>query len=248
MDSLERQPVGGNGKGRGTGSAYIYTKLREEILCLRLAPGARLDEKGLGDRFGLSRSPVREALIKLASDGLVVLLPNRGAQVAPFEVTDFPKYLDALDLMQRVTTRLAAALRTPKELRQIEALRDEFEEAAGHGDVMAMIGVNREFHVAIAQASRNPYFQALSSRLLDEGMRMQRIHYLNSLNSSTYSPHNLDIVIAEHAAMTKAIAGRDLPKAEEIAHNHVEQFRARFLEYLHENPSIALDLGKLGAG
>ncbi len=241
-----KEATKGNGRGRGTGSALIYSKLREEILCLRQAPGERLDETSLGERFGLSRSPVREALIKLASDGLVVLLPNRGAQVAPFDVAGFPKYLDALDLMQRVTTRLAAAHRTARQLHEIEQLRDAFEAAAAEPDVMAMIEVNRDFHVAIGAAARNPYFAFLSTRLLDEGMRMQRIHYLNALNSMTYSDQLLKVVIAEHAAMTEAIAGQDLKRAEKVAHAHIEQFRERFLDYLKENPSSALSLEELG--
>ena len=235
-----------NGRGRGTGSALIYGRLREEILSLEQPPGARLDETGLGERFGLSRSPVREALIKLASDGLVVLLPNRGAQVAPFDVTGFPKYLDALDLMQRVTTRLAAAQRTAAQLDRIEQLRDAFERAAVVGDVMVMIEVNRNFHVAISEAARNPYFLGLSARLLDEGMRMQRLHYLNALDTTAYSNQEIGVVIAEHAAMAEAIAAQDLDRAEEIAHAHIEQFRAHFLDYLRENPSIALSLESIG--
>ena len=246
IGSRSKDPAKQNGRGRGTGAALIYGKLREEILCLKQAPGVRLDETSLGDRFGLSRSPVREALIKLASDGLVVLLPNRGAQVAPFDVTDFPKYLDALDLMQRVSTRLAAAHRTDKELREIERLRDSFEAAAADGNVMSMIEINRNYHVAISQAARNPYFESLSARLLDEGMRMQRIHYLNALNSTTYSDQQIDLVIAEHAAMAEAIATKDMDRAEAIAHAHIEQFRARFLDYLKENPSISLNLEAIG--
>jgi DNA-binding GntR family transcriptional regulator len=74
--------------------------LRNEILHLALKPGAKLDEMGLVRKFGISRTPVREALIRLASEGLVFLLPNRGAQVAPLDLVDIAHYFEALELLQ----------------------------------------------------------------------------------------------------------------------------------------------------
>ena len=77
-----------------------------------LKPGQLLDETSLAERFGLSRSPVREALIRLAGEDLVVILPNRSTIVAPIEIASFPKYVEALDIAQRMNARLAATLRT----------------------------------------------------------------------------------------------------------------------------------------
>ena len=101
---------------RGTGATYVYDTLRQEILCLALRPGALLDEVGLAARFSMSRSPVREALIRLASERLVLMLPNRSTIVAPFDIESLPRYLDALSLMQRITARLAALERTDDDL------------------------------------------------------------------------------------------------------------------------------------
>ncbi len=88
-------------RGKGTGTTYVYQRLREGILSLDYVLGANLDEARLVESFGLSRTPVREALIRLAADGLVVLLPNRGAQVAPVDLADFPRYVEVFDLVQR---------------------------------------------------------------------------------------------------------------------------------------------------
>ncbi len=84
---------------------YVYQRLREGILSLDYVPGANLDEAQLVESFGLSRTPVREALIRLAADGLVVLLPDRGAQLAPVDLADFPRYVEAFDLVQRAVMR-----------------------------------------------------------------------------------------------------------------------------------------------
>ena len=97
---------------KGTGVKLAYDTLRDEILSLALPPGALLDETTLAERFGMSRSPVREALIRLAGDELVVTLANRSTVVAPIDVQSFPRYVEALDIAQRMNTRLAAQFRT----------------------------------------------------------------------------------------------------------------------------------------
>jgi DNA-binding GntR family transcriptional regulator len=90
---------------RGSSRKNVYETLRNEILTLALPPGQLLDETTLAERFGMSRSPIREALIRLAGDELVVTLPNRSTIVAPIEVATFPKYVEALDIAQRMNTR-----------------------------------------------------------------------------------------------------------------------------------------------
>src|SRR5688500_10903535 len=101
---------------KGTGVKNVYETLRSEILTLALAPSQMLDETTLAERFGMSRSPIREALIRLAGENLVVTLPNRSTIVAPIEIAGFPKYVEALDIAQRMNARLAAALRSEEDL------------------------------------------------------------------------------------------------------------------------------------
>lgn len=219
---------------RSNGAARIYKKLREEILCLKLRPGSPLDEVTLGRRFGLSRSPVREALIRLSGEGLVVILPNRSTIVTPFDLEGLPRYLDALDLMQRATTRLAASLRTAKDLSKIKMAEAAFERAVQRGSILAKIERNRDYHLAIATASHNPYFASLYSRLLDEGMRMLHIHF--RFRAETEEPR-AELLTGEHSAITKAIEDQDPERAEQLAHEHAELFSERFMRYLRQNLS-----------
>ena len=129
-----------------------HDALRTEILSLALSPGQPLDETTLAERFDLSRSPVREALIRLAGEELVVILPNRSTIVAPIEIASFPKYVEALDITQRMNTRLAAALRTDADLKLIVRRQRDFEEAVEEGDHLLMSEANKDFHMAIARA------------------------------------------------------------------------------------------------
>ena len=223
-------------RARGTGAAEVYQRLREEILDLTLAPGTALDEARLSARFGLSRSPVREALIRLSAEHLVMTLPNRSTLVAPFDVQMLPKYLDALDLMQRSITRLAALMRTEEDVARIRSLCATFETVAHEQDALGMIEANRHFHLAIAEAGRNPYLTWLYRRLLDEGRRMMRVYfgYLNDTMPEGF--------LDEHREMVEAIAARDANRAERIAHDHARQFSGRFMAFMQESHTGGVDV------
>ena len=177
-------------------------------------------------KFNLSRSPVREALIRLASEGLVTTLPNKSTMVTPLRFEEYPDYIDALDLLQRVTTRLAAEHRTAPQLAVIRVHQDAFEAAVSQGDVLAMIEANRNFHVSIAEAADNRYLTDQLARLLDEGRRFLRL-YFRSFDDSLPSELN-----DEHYQIIASIEARDAEWAERIAHAHTNQVSGRFLDYM----------------
>src|SRR5262245_48610993 len=189
---------------RGPSWKSVYDTLRTEILCLTLAPGEMLDETTLAARFDLSRSPVREALIRLAGDGLVVTLPNRSTIVAPIEIASFPKYVEALDVAQRMNARLAAALRTDADLKTIARRQREYVAAAKTGDHLAMSEANKNFHMAIAEAGQNPYLTSFYERLLDQGRRMLHMHFAFLERTHGY------LLTDEHDDMIAAIKAKDV--------------------------------------
>jgi len=219
-----------------TGSARVYAQLRQDILRVAIAPGAPLDEVGLSERFGLSRSPIREALVRLPSEGLVVILPNRSTIVTPIDVQSIPEFLDALDLLQRATTRLAALHRTEADLKAIVAAQLGYEEGVREtlatGNSLPLIESNHAFHMAIAHAGRNRYFTQFYKRLLDEGRRMLHFHFEFLARDTQIS---VEMMASGHTEMVDAIRARDADRAEEIAHIHATQFRGRFVQYLDRN-------------
>jgi DNA-binding GntR family transcriptional regulator len=228
-------------RAKGSGWKFAYETLRDEILCLELRPGQMLDETRLADRFGMSRSPVREALIRLAGDGLVVTLANRSTMVAPIDIASFPKYVEALDIAQRVTARLAAALRSEADLKAIAKRQKEFEAAVRTGNHLAMSEANKRFHMAIAEAGRNPYFAAFYERLLDQGRRMLHLHFEFIERSQGY------LLTEEHGEMVQAIRARDADRADALAHAHTRQFRDSFIDFMKENYASAMSLASAAA-
>ncbi len=165
----------GTDRKRGGGARLVYDTLRDEILDLVLKPGEPVDEVGLADRFAMSRTPVREALVRLAGDGLVTMLPNRSTVVSQIDFPNLYAFFDALTLMYRVTTRLAAEFHDAADLAAIRARQAVFAGAVMAGDKAGVILTNRDFHVAIAEAGRNPYYTQPFVRLLDEGRRLLRL-------------------------------------------------------------------------
>ena len=231
-------------RAKGTGWKFAYETLRDEILALALKPGQLLDETTLADRFNMSRSPVREALIRLAGDELVVTLSNRSTIVAPIDIVSFPKYVEALDIAQRMNTRLAAELRGEAEIKAIARRQKEFEAAVRGGDHLAMSGANKAFHMAIAAAGKNAYLAGFYDRLLDQGRRMLHLHF----DYLERTPEGY-LLTDEHAEMLEAIRDRDVRRADALAHAHTRQFRDKFLDFLKENHAedVSLDAPEVAA-
>jgi DNA-binding GntR family transcriptional regulator len=222
---------------RGTGWKRAYETIRDEILALTLAPGTYLDETSLAERFGMSRSPIREALIRLAGEDLVVTLANRSTVVAPIDVMSFPKYVEALDLAQRMNTRLAAEFRTDADLVHIAKRQKTFETAAKSGHHLSMSEANKQFHMAIAEAGRNRYLADFYGRLLDQGRRMLHLHF-----DFLERTQNGYLLTSEHGLMLEAIRNRDAALADQLAHAHTRQFRDNFIDFLKENYSQSVSL------
>lgn len=211
---------------RGSGTQSIYNTLRDEILSMVLEPGSPLDEVRLSERFGMSRTPVREALLRLSSDGLVTTLPNRNTIVSIIDFADLPTYFDALSLMYRVTTRAAAQKRGADMMASIRAEQDAFSKAVEDHDALGMIDANREFHVAIANAGGNPYYTNFFARLLDEGRRILRLYY------STFNDHLPRQYVDEHELMITAIEKGDVEEADKLAVEHAAQIVRQIQDYV----------------
>lgn len=202
---------------RGSGVKMVYDLLRDEILDLVLPPGSPIDEVQLADRFRMSRTPIREALVRLAGEGLVDTLPNRSTMVANIDFLHLHTYFDALVLMYRVTTRLAAQYHRPEDLAVIRARQAEFAAAVAAQDALAMIATNAAFHSAIADAGRNAYFTGLFNRLLDEGRRILRLYY------QSYGDRLPRQFVDEHEELIAVIAAQDTEAADRLAKVHAEQ-------------------------
>ncbi|MBB4003091.1 GntR family transcriptional regulator [Aurantimonas endophytica] len=222
---------------RGFGALTIRDRLRDEILSLHLRPGQLLDEVGLAERFAASRSPVREALVHLQAEGLVDTLPNKGSVVAGMNIEEFPQYIDALDLVQRAVTRLAAELRTDTNLERIRREQERFRATVPAKDALGMIQTNMDFHLAISEAARNPYLHDAYRRLLVGGRRMLRLYY------QSYDDDLPPELPASHDRIIEAIERRDVEAADRLAREHAEEVHSRFIHFMGQRRTREISLG-----
>lgn len=221
---------------RGSGAKLVYDTLRDEILDLALPPGSPVDEAQLAERFDMSRTPIREALVRLSGEGLIDTLPNRSTMVANIDFLNMHAYFDALTLMYRVTTQLAAKHHRPRDLEIVEERQAEFAKAVLAQDALAMISTNADFHLAIAEAGRNVYFVGIFKRLLDEGRRLLRLYYQSYRDRL---PHHH---VEEHDEIIAAIAARDAALAERLAREHAEHIVQQVRKLLVPNQRIEIEL------
>lgn len=228
----ENEPV----RVRGRGAQTVYEKLRKSILELTLEPGSPLDEVSLSEQFDMSRTPIREALVRLSAEGLVTTLPNRNTIVSTIDFVQLPIYFEALTLMYRVTTRGAAVHRRDIDLVSIRRLATAYAEAVEDRDALRMIQTNRDFHVAIAHAAGNSYFTGLFSRLLDEGRRILRLYYQSF--EDTLPRQYVD----EHEAMIGAIETDDPDLTDKLATEHADQIVRQIQSYIARDTTSRISL------
>lgn len=224
------------GRPRGTGVQTVYDVVREDILQLRRRPGENLDEGGLEREFNLSRTPVREALIRLASEGLVQLMPNRGARVAYLDVSDIPQLFEALELFQRVAYRWCASRRNPVIVAKLRECNDVFEEAARHMDTAEMGRANHRFHMIIGEGSGNIFINKTYEMLLNDSLRLATTLWATAA-STDRSEGYFSQVIKEHRDTIATIEAGDADAAERVAVDHTHLFRNEVLAYMKRSRS-----------
>jgi DNA-binding GntR family transcriptional regulator len=225
-------------KRKGTGTQRAYEQVRDRILNLELKPGQNLDEREFVQGLGVSRTPVREALIRLAGEGLVDLLPNRGARVSEVDLSRVREFFEALDVNQRMATRWAATRRTAENLERIDAMRLAFEGAARTGEVRALMDTNLDFHAAIANACGNSLVERQYAQLLTFGLRISRIALLyEGPDPNNDRPGHIALIVTEHREMVARLRDGDADAAEAVARAHTETFRRRVLEYVSHSLS-----------
>ncbi|MFD0981004.1 GntR family transcriptional regulator [Tropicimonas aquimaris] len=227
MQSAGKSKPAGTDRKRGDGARHVFDTLRDEILELILAPGEPLDETALAARFAMSRSPIREALIRLSAGGLVRTLPNRSTIVAPLDIATLPRFVEAVDYLQRAVTRLAARHRTEADIAVMAQAAVDYDAVCPTGEALALSEANKVFHMSIAHAGANPYLAQSYERLLDEGRRILHFHFTHIRKHGSVFP-----LSPEHHQMVEAITARDEAEADRLAHLHTRVFDDRIKDFM----------------
>lgn len=202
-----------NGSRRPNLHDTVVGRLRDLIVEGALAPGARIAERQLCESLGISRTPLREALKVLASEGLVELLPNRGARVARLDERDVEDMFQVMGALEALAGTLACAHITEAELAEIAALHYEMLAQYTRRKLPEYFRLNQAIHAAIVAAARNSILAATYQSLAG---RIRRARYLANLSDERWRH-----AVEEHEAILQALQARDGARLARLLEEHL---------------------------
>ncbi|MBE7472792.1 MAG: GntR family transcriptional regulator [Anaerolineae bacterium] len=200
-------------------SEAAYRIIKEKIVTLALPPASLLNEAELMAELGLGRTPVREALQRLALENLVIILPRRGTIVADLNMSDLQKIFEMRLELEVYTVRLAAERATPAQVAEMEALLANSDEIIRQGDYYQLMRLDHQAHQLLAQAAHNEFLAETLERLYTHGLRLWYI--------SLHKVSRLSEAIAEHRDIIAAIKAGDGQRAAEIMRTHITDFQTQ---------------------
>jgi DNA-binding GntR family transcriptional regulator len=204
-------------------SEKAYRLIKEKIITLELPPSSLVNEQSLMDELGLGRTPIREALQRLAAEDLVTVIPRRGIFVADISITDLQKIFEARIVLEGFGARLAAQRVTTEQLARMDALIVRMAQVS-EGDVKTLMDIDEAFHHLLYDASDNQFISATLTRLYDLSLRLWYL-VLDRLGDVHAS-------IEQHREITDALHAGDAALAEKLVRNHVSGFQQRIKSVL----------------
>jgi len=185
------------------------------IVEAELAPGERIAEAALCEQLGVSRTPLREALKVLASEGLIDLLPNRGTRVSRFTAKEIGELFEVLSGIERMAGELAAERAADTDIEKLRKFQVQMEMHHRDDQRHEYFELNRQVHEFIVHMSNNAVLVATHANLM---MKVQRARYLAIMSRGRW-----DESVREHAEICEAIAAHDSARAGAIIMNHVRE-------------------------
>lgn len=204
----------------------VFQTLRQAILKGELEPGERLMEIHLAQKLGVSRTPVREAIRKLELEGLVIMIPRKGAVVADITLSDLEDVLEVRLALEELAVRQACRNYTAEQMKRLKKASGEFRRILYGTDVIAYAEADEEFHAVIYEMTGNRKLVQLLSNLREQ-MYRYRMEYLKDRLSHGQ-------LVQEHEEIVRALEARDESRAVEVMVLHVERQKQYMIQRLEK--------------
>nr|PZN02426.1 MAG: GntR family transcriptional regulator [Pseudomonadota bacterium] len=195
----------------------VVQRLRQMIFEGELAPGSRVPERVLCERFGISRTPLREALRALASEGLIELAPHRGARVSRLSPTDLDHMFEIMEALEALAGELACVRITEAGIAHVKRLHEEMVRHYRQRNRPEYFRCNQRIHESLVQAAGNPVLSRLYASL---GDRMRRARYMANLSEERWRQ-----AVEEHEAILDALIRRDAARIGPLLKAHLHHKR-----------------------
>ncbi len=209
---------------RGALHDQVAQRLRTLLVEGRLAPGAKLNERELCELLHVSRTPLREAIKRLAAEGLVDLLPNRGAVAVKLTASDVEHAFELLAALEGLAGELAAARASDAEIAEIQALHFEMRACHARQDLSGYYRLNERIHAAINQAAGNP---VLTQTYRSLNARVQSLRFRTNQDTAKWQR-----AVQEHDRIAEALSARDGPALRQLLLQHLLHKRDAVLQLM----------------
>ena len=186
----------------------ILETIRDAILKGNLKPGERVSEPELAERFGISRTPIREAFRQLESEGYLEVIPRKGAVVASLSERDIEEFYAIKSILEGYAARMAAENLTARDIERLETINARLQEIAEEGDVKNFFRVHNEFHELFIKASGNEKLHELINQLV---LKFNRLRL-----ASLSQPGRMQISVQEHKKIIQAFKQHDGERADDL--------------------------------
>lgn len=222
-----------------TGKTALYEDLKHQILTLERAPDEDLDEVSLGERYGISRTPVRDVLRQLAGEGYVMIRENRGARVIPMNHATMRDFFSVAPLIYEAVARLAVQNFRPQQLDDLKACQVRFRKALSARDQVGMVVENTLFHSVIGDMSGSSFLHPSYSKLLIDHARIGHTFFRPK---NAEMEDELRLSCEQHDEMIAAIGAQDESTLVELIYSHWGICRSNMEMFVapRELPSAAL--------
>jgi DNA-binding GntR family transcriptional regulator len=201
----------------------IVETIRSAIVNGQLPAGSRVAEPDLADRFGISRTPIREAFRQLETEGFITVIPRKGAVVASLSAKDVSDFYDLKAVLEGYAARIAAKKLTEKDIAKMDSVNRQMEAAAGRKEVRRVLALHNEFHDIFLKACGNEKLHSIVQNLV---MQFQRFRLILAM------PGRIEGIIQQHREIIEAFQERDEALAESLVQRNAFHGKSILLQEL----------------
>ena len=214
----------------------VFNTLRQAILKGELAPGERLMEIQLAEKLGVSRTPIREAIRKLELEGLVLMIPRKGAEVAKISEKSLRDVLEVRRSLEELAIELACQRMSPEELGRLERTQESFRVAIKKGNAMVIAETDERFHDIIYQSTGNEKLVQMLNNLREQ-MYRYRLEYIKDEDKR-------QILLIEHDHIGAALRDHNIAEAKKAAREHIDNQEITVSRNIKEQEEAAMGKGR----
>lgn len=212
----------------------ILESIRDAIISGSISSGSRVSEPELAERFGISRTPIREALRQLESEGYLTVIPRKGAVVSAFTQKDVEEFYAIKSILEGYAAKLACSRLSDKEIERLQTINKRLDELAGQGDIKQFFRIHSDFHDLFIKAADNDKLREMINLLVT---RFQRLRLM-----SLSQPGRMAVSVTEHEKIITAFKERNCEAAELLVRKNAEYGGKVLLDESAARAGEAMDL------